>query len=182
MFRLSVDDEIELGLLESRHAQPLLELNTASREFLRQWLPHIGNLDTVEQIDGFIKAGLKRLADNNGFQAGIWYKGELVGAIGFRYYDWHTRTTEIGYWLGQPYTRKGLMTRATRKMVDYAIRDLGLNRVEIRCATGNTGSPAIPQRLGFTLEGILRQACRLYDNKVDTAVYSMLASEWKNNL
>lgn len=182
MFTLKVDHEIELGLLEERHAQLMFELNDASRAFLREWLPIISNLKTVEENRAFIRAALKRLSENNGFQAGIWFRGELAGGIGFRFYDWNTRTTEIGYWLGQPFTGHGIITRAARKMVDYAVNDLGLNRVEIRCATGNTASRAVAERLGFKLEGVLRQNFRLYDDLVDVAVYSVLAEDWKGRI
>src|SRR5689334_22880492 len=104
MFSLKVDGEIELGLLEARHAQALLDLTEASREFLREWLPIMGNLRTVEETGDFIKAGLKRFSDNNGCQLGIWYKGELAGHIGYKYWDWVGRQTELAYLLGQPYT------------------------------------------------------------------------------
>ena len=54
----------------------------------------------------------------------------------------------------------------------------GMNRVEIRCATGNKKSCAIPERLGFTFEGIQRNGGWLYDRFVDYRIYSILANEW----
>ena len=180
MFKLKVDDEVELGLLEERHAQILLDLNEQNRDHLREWLPIYGNLKTLEENLNIIKEGLKRFSENNGFQAGIWYKGELAGIFICKYYDWKAKQTEFGYLLGKAYTGKGIMTRVTRKMTDYAFKELGLNRIEIRCGTGNTASRAVPERLGFVQEGILRQSFRLYDQFVDTALYSMLASEWKD--
>jgi ribosomal-protein-serine acetyltransferase len=63
--------------------------------------------------------------------------------------------------------------------VDYAFSGLKLNRVEIACATENKKSQAIPKRLGFTEEGIARQAEWLYDHYVDHIVYGLLASDWK---
>jgi ribosomal-protein-serine acetyltransferase len=63
-------------------------------------------------------------------------------------------------------------------MVNYAFRELGLNRVEIQVATDNMRSRAIPERLGFTQEGILRDDVWLRDRFVDHVVYGMLAREW----
>lgn len=178
MFSLKVDDEIELGLLESRHAPPLLDLTLQSREHLREWMPLLGNLQTVEETGDFIKAGLKRFSENNGCQLGIWYKGELAGTIGYKHWHWETRQTELVYWLGLPFTSHGIMTRATRKLVEYAFGELGLNRVEIQCATGNQASRAVPERLGFVQEAILRQVFWKYDHFLDLVVYGMLANEW----
>jgi len=64
-------------------------------------------------------------------------------------------------------------------MVNLGFREFGLNRIEIRCATGNHRSCAIPKRLGFTREGVLRDAEWLYDHFLDLAVYGMLEREWK---
>lgn len=180
MFSLKVDDEVELGLLEVRHAQLLLDLGEQNREHFREWLPVFGNLKTVEENENIIKEGLKQFSENSGFYAGIWYKGELAGVILYKYWDWKVRQTEIGYMLGKAYTGKGIVTRAVRKLTGYAFKELGLNRVEIKVATGNISSRAIPERLGFTQEGILRQSFRLYDQFIDTALYSMLASDWES--
>jgi ribosomal-protein-serine acetyltransferase len=70
------------------------------------------------------------------------------------------------------------MTNACRAVVTAAFENYPLHRIEIRCATGNHKSCAIPKRLGFTYEGRLRQAEWLYDHFVDLEVFSILAPEW----
>jgi ribosomal-protein-serine acetyltransferase len=181
VFSLYVDDEIELGLYEERHAQALFDLTDRSRAHIREWLPWVDGTTSVESSRNFIKISLKQYAESDGLTVGIWYRGELAGTAGFHYLDWPTRRTEIGYWLGQEFTGKGIMTRAVRKLVEYGFGELGLNRIEIRCAPGNLKSRAIPERLGFTEEGTLRQVGYIHDNiLVDMVVYGMLASEWKN--
>ena len=54
-----------------------------------------------------------------------------------------------------------------------------MNRVEIRCATENVRSRAVPERLGFKLEGILRQSIWRHKRYYDLAMYGILAEEWK---
>lgn len=66
-----------------------------------------------------------------------------------------------------------------RAVVDYAFGRLGLHRVEIRCAADNHRSRAIPERLGFTQEGVLRESGYLNGRFVDMVVYGVLASEWR---
>ena len=104
---------------------------------------------------------------------------EENGVIGFHKIDWNNKSTSIGYWLGEDYVGNGLMTKSVKAFVDYALIDLGLNRVEIRAAVENKKSRAIPERLGFTHEGTIRQSEWLYDHYVDHEVYGMLASDWK---
>ena len=69
------------------------------------------------------------------------------------------------------------MTEAVRVLVDHALTVWQLNRVEIRAATGNKPSRAIPERLGFQEEGTLRQAQLVNDQYLDYVVYSTLADE-----
>jgi ribosomal-protein-serine acetyltransferase len=64
--------------------------------------------------------------------------------------------------------------------VEYLFDEVGLHRVEIRCGTGNTRSRAIPQRLGFHHEGILRDAEWVNDRWLDLDVWSMLEQDWRN--
>ena len=74
---------------------------------------------------------------------------------------------------------KGIITRACRFVIDYAFKEYGLNRVEIAVFSENKRSRAIPERLGFTEEGTLRQLLWHHDHFVDLVIYSMLAEEWQ---
>lgn len=178
MFRLVLGEDAELRLLEARHAELLFSLVEQDRAYLRQWLAWVDSNRSVSDSQGFIHNVLQQFANNNGLQAGIWFRGALAGVIGHNYIDWANGKTELGYWLGATFQGHGLMTRACRALTDYSFHELHLNRVEILCAAGNRKSRAIPERLGFTQEGTLRQAEWLYDHFVDLIVYGMLAGEW----
>lgn len=179
MFAYKVDEDIELRPLSLEHAGALFNLTDRSRERLREWLPWVDQIVEEQHSVNFIKNALKQGSDNGGFTAGIWVKDELAGVIGFHEIDWNNRSVSIGYWLGKNHEGQGLMSSACRALVDYALIKLDLNRVEIRCATGNHKSRGIPERLGFVLEGIVREAERLPHGYVNHAVYGMLQSEWK---
>ena len=72
-----------------------------------------------------------------------------------------------------------MITRVLRGAADYLFGELQLHRVEIRCGTGNRRSCAIPQRLGFTREGVSREAEWVNDRWVDLAIWGMLAQDWR---
>lgn len=89
------------------------------------------------------------------------------------------KRAEIGYWLSEKYQKKGIVTQSVSTLLDYAFSELGLNRVQIRCAVGNIPSKNIPRRLGFLFEGIERDGELLSDNQfTDIEVYSILKREW----
>lgn len=178
MFTYQLDSVAALGLFEPYHAEELFALVDQNRVYLREWMAWVDGTLSVADMHSFIKFSRQQFADNNGFQAGIWYHGALAGVVGFHAIDWSNYKTEIGYWLGAQFQGKGLMTRSVAALTDYAFKTMKLNRVGISCAPENRRSRAIPERLGFTNEGITRQVEWLYDHFVDHVMYGMLASDW----
>ena len=179
MFCLHIDEELSLGLFENRHARELAELIDSSRHHLREWLPWVDYSKTTEDSAQFIQRALEQFARNDGFQLAIRYKGEIAGTIGLHGINWLNRSTSIGYWLGEGFQGNGLMTRACATVVAYCFEELDLHRIEIRVATGNTKSQAIPERLGFQKEGCIRESEWLHNHFVDHYVYGMLKKEYQ---
>jgi len=179
VFRHRIDEHLDLRILEERHAQELFDLVVANREHLRQWLPFADTTLKVDDTLGFIRRGLERFARDDGYNCGIWLDGAIVGTIGMLYLRRPADKTEIGYWIAQAQQGKGIVTRSVRAMTDVLFGDLKLNRVEIQCATENRRSRAVPERLGFTQEGVLRDSGKIGDRFVDHVVYSMLEREWR---
>lgn len=179
LFKHKVDDEIYIKLPHMRDAEELFRLTDESREYLREWLPWLDNIKEKRDTKKFIKASLKAYMKNLSMNTVIVYKNQIVGVAGYNELDWSNHLVHIGYWLGEKYQGKGIMTRVVASLTDYAFHTLHFNRVEIRAAVGNKKSRAIPERLGFTQEGIIREAEWLYDHFVDHVVYGMLAKEWR---
>jgi len=169
---------IQLRVLEEQHADQVFRLIEANRASLRQWLPWLDWSNQLSDTVKHINNSLQRYRDSNGFAAGIWIDDQLAGAIGLHAIDTLHRSSSIGYWLAEDYRGLGVMTNACRAVVNAAFDKYGLHRIEIRCATGNHRSCAIPSRLGFTHEGVLRESEWLYDHFVDLNVYSMLEQDW----
>jgi ribosomal-protein-serine acetyltransferase len=178
MFSHILDDDTRLRLLTERDAKEMHALTQSNLKYLSEWLPWPDPSQTVGDTHKFIRESAWRNRDDDGFIAGIWHVGRLTGVFSYHGIDRPDRSTSIGYWLAAGYQGKGLMTGACRVLVDHAFDELGLNRVEIRCATGNRKSRAIPERLGFTNEGTLRLVQWLHDRFVDHVVYGMLAKDW----
>jgi ribosomal-protein-serine acetyltransferase len=174
--RLDVTEELHLRLLEDADAEELYGLIEVNRAYLAEWLPWAGG-QTLDGVAEFIRKTRKQLDDNDGLQGALVLDGRIVGAGGLLGIDWESRKTGIGYWLAEEHQGRGFMTRTVQAVADYAFDDLGLNRVEIQVGTDNAKSRAIPERLGFRQEGVLRDYERVGDRYLDIVVYSLLASE-----
>lgn len=175
--KFKVDSEVELQIMQHHHAEPLYKLIVANRAVLGEWLPWVeGSLSSQDTLD-FIDTTIAQFKDNKGFQSVIFVNGSIAGAIGFHAIDWAHLKCSLGYWLAGDFQGRGVMTRACKFIVSYAFEHYQLHRVEIRCGEGNLRSRAIPQRLGFQLEGLARECEKIGDRYVSHAVYGMLARE-----
>jgi len=164
-------------------AAALKEAVDASLEHLRRWMPWAQHepepvglkVQRLRQFRGNFDLGLD-------FVYGILDRDEtrVVGGTGL-----HTRpgagALEIGYWVRADSEGTGLITEAASALVRVAFELCGVDRVEIQCDPENVRSAAIPRRLGFSEEGVLR--CRQPDrdgtpNRRDAKVFSLLASEY----
>jgi ribosomal-protein-serine acetyltransferase len=177
---MRISPEAVLKQLELSDAPEMFRLTEENRSYLREWLPWVDAVRRVEDTESFILMTMDQHERQQGIHYGIWYNGRLAGTLGVHSIDWNNRRTEIGYWLAARYQGKGLMTEAVAAYIDRLIFGAwNLQRVSINAATGNVKSRAIPERLGFRLEGILRCNEFLYNRYVDHAVYGLLASEWR---
>jgi ribosomal-protein-serine acetyltransferase len=178
MFTHRLDDDRWLRIPEETDAEELYELTAANREMLAEWMPWAVEA-TRETTLEFIRARRLEFVSNRGFSTVIVERGRIVGSIGFPQVNHDERSCEIGYWLGRSAQGRGTVTLAVRALIDHAFGAWKLHRVMIQAGTGNARSRAVPERLGFTLEGVLRQAERYADGHyVDLAVYGLLAPEW----
>ncbi|MFF2446301.1 GNAT family N-acetyltransferase [Neobacillus sp. NPDC058068] len=178
MFTLKVDHEIELQLFERQHALQLYQLVEENREHLREWMPWVDSMNALYHFESIIPVWLTQFAENTAINVGIIYKGELVGSIGLHQMDWYNSTASIGYYLAKKAEGHGIITRAVQTLLNYAFFQLGLNRIEIRCGVKNKKSQAIPDRLRFVKEGIIRDGEQLNGRFHNLIIYSMLAREW----
>ncbi|MFC1588328.1 GNAT family N-acetyltransferase [Planctomycetota bacterium] len=172
------DNDIEIHMLELHQAELIL---TLAKDYppTDEWL-FPGN--TVEAARKFVQNSLESYAQGKSFRAGIWYKKELAGVIKFSKRilglqdPVHVKVGELDYMLAPAFRGKGIITKACSAMIDYAFDELGMKRMEIWVFEENKKSVAIPERLGFKKEGVLREAFP----KLNLAIYGILKNEWKS--
>jgi ribosomal-protein-serine acetyltransferase len=177
--KIQVDKDIHIELLLPVFAERLFDLTNNNRAHLKKWLAWLDVVKTFADTQTFIDTAVAQYNDSQAITFAILYRGDLVGIAGFNHFDSQHRWGEIGYWICASCTGKGVVTKVVKTLLEYGFVKKNLNKIEIRCAEKNHKSRAIPERLGFTYEATLRQCEWLYNQYVDHAVYSMLASEYK---
>lgn len=155
---------------------PLWDAIEQERDRIGRWMPWVEAAGTKDVE----RAWLERLvADPTNLDGlGIWVEGEFAGSTGLNV-DPFGITAEIGYWIRRRFEGRGLVTKACEALLELAFGELAVHRVVIRAGTDNLRSRAIPERLGFTFEGVHREEGRGSAGFYDLRMYSMLDREWR---
>ncbi|MEU0988962.1 GNAT family protein [Streptomyces sp. NPDC005953] len=180
MYAISLgDDGAELRPLEPWQADEFLAHVDRGREFIGQFngLPDV--ITDLESSRAFLQAYAEKTAADTGRIYGIRTDGKLVGAVIFRQLDAARGTAEAGCWLEPSAVGRGLVTRAVRTIIDWAVEERGIHRVEWVVSAGNAPSIAVARRLGMTKEGVLRESYLYRGERHDEEIWSVLAPEWR---
>jgi ribosomal-protein-serine acetyltransferase len=178
---LKVSDQITLRAVGLDDVEDIFRTIDTQRDYLGEWLPFVTLTQSVDFTRSFIQSILDMPYEVREHTFVVLYEGKFAGLVGFRDTDRVNRKTEIGYWLSEPFQHKGIVTKAVQVLIALAFEELGMNRVQIRCAVGNAPSRRIPIRLGFQLEGVERAGELFPDSRFrDLEVYSLLKNELDN--
>ena len=147
----------------------------AERERIGVWMPWVAGTKTIEDERRWLGSVIP---DEGNLDAnGIFVDGAYAGGAGLRP-DGYGIFGEIGYWIVSAFEGRGFVTRAVRVLIEVGFGELGLHRIVVRAGVDNARSWAIPERLGFTREGIAREEGRGSGGFYDLVVYSLLEHEW----
>ncbi len=177
MPKIVVDNEIVLRAPSPVDAPLLFSVVDSNREHLNEWLSWVDSTLSVEDVSAKLAIWADQELAESSFHFVIEYKSELVGVVKTARLDEREQLAELGYWLARNKEGLGIMTRSCQALVEWLFDERGVHRIESSAARPNTKSRAVPERLGFTLEGYLRDCTLVHGQFYDTAVYSLLASE-----
>ncbi len=111
-------------------------------------------------------------------EAGIFRGATLLGVVALHNINSQRGSAAIDYCMDSRYRGEGIVTKACRALVSYAFAEGGLNRIQICADTVNLPSLRVPEKLGFTKEGVLRSYYRSASGFRDCVLFSMLKDEW----
>jgi ribosomal-protein-serine acetyltransferase len=180
MFVRSLGTGVELRPLEPWQAEEFFAHMERGREFIGQ---HIGFADAAKDLESarkLLQGYADKAANDVGRIFGIWLDGELVGGVLFRVMDVPQGRAEVGCWLEPAATGRGLITLASKVLIDWAIRERGVHRVEWLVSSANAPSIAVARRLGMSRDGVLRSYFLHRGVRQDLEVWSVLAPEWES--
>lgn len=150
----------------------------SSRNDLKKWLQFAQKDQTLEETEANIREAYLKFLSRENLRLHIFHRetGAFVGCTGLHRIDWAVPKFEIGYWIDSKQSGNGYMTEAVEGVMKFAFQRLKANRVEVHCDAKNIKSRAIPERLGFKLEGIhYKDSIAIDSNELrDTCIYAIV--------
>jgi [ribosomal protein S5]-alanine N-acetyltransferase len=138
----------------------------------------------VSEAEGAIEFLKLTYATGDGPQWAITYKEAdvMIGMCGFHHTAHAYRRAKVGYDLARTEWGRGVMSEALRAVVAFGFREISYLRVYAEINGANRGSLRVMEKVGFRLEGVLRQH-HIYSDGLpdDLLIYGLLASEWNQN-
>jgi RimJ/RimL family protein N-acetyltransferase len=161
---LSTSPLAELRPLEPWMAEEFFAHIERGRASIDPWIPWASFSTDLDKARGTLQRYADKQAGDGGRIHGIWLEG----------------TCEIGVWTEPAGEGHGLITAAAKLLVNYAFRERGMHRIEWVTSTRNKRSSAVAQRLGMTLDGVLRKEFLHQGERLDSEVWSLLREEWSS--
>ena len=176
---LLVEDGLELNEPNEEDAEELFSLVEENREYLREWLPWLDDVSSLEDEKTLIRMEAQKKGSSKIYLIRI--SGRIVGVLGLNWVDWDNRSFGLGYWLSEDSTGQGIITKSCSRLIDHCFTNLRLHRSVIEAAVENHSSISVAERLGMRLEGTSRDREWLYDHYVDSVMYAITSPEWKKD-
>lgn len=177
MNQIIVNEEIELKELSLQDSPALLQLVDANRDYLRKWMCWVDDVRELKDAKIFVDQCSFAISNKRGFTFGVWFKGELIGELGFNSIDNFNKVGVIGYWIGHEFQGRGIISISLKRVLDFGFDYLALNRMEIRVPVNNSRSHKVAERLGFEKEAKLRKWGKFYDDFIDVFLYSKIKGD-----
>ena len=174
MFYRVINEKTKLSLTIPQYCEEIFVVIDQNRDFLKAWLPWLDHSKIVEDVKAFNLLQLDKFKEGSALNLTIFYEDKVAGIIGYNTIDQVNGIGCIGYWLAEKYNGKGIMTACVKDLIKIGRDFYNLQKVDIRCATGNTRSRAIPERLGFHHAGTLKRAEKVYNRWLDHEVYELI--------
>ena len=176
MVQLTIDDHCTLRRFRVTDKSRLVELanNPRVSSNLRDAFPYPYTQDDADQ---WFKTALNQQQQHI---FAIAQSDQLIGGIGFHPLDdVYRHTAELGYWLGEPYWGKGIMSRAVAVIVQLVFTTTDLTKLFAGVFSNNPASAAVLEKNSFYFEGRLRNAVVKRGKVLDELRYGLLREEWE---
>ncbi len=178
--KLQVNKKLSLFFPSEERASEIYSIIERERNRLGEFLPWVYQTLNKEDTKNNLQERIENFKQEKSFEFYLKHEDKIIGSVGFVEIDKKNQKGEIGYWIDSKYSGKGYVTQSVQTCIEYGFTKLMLNKIIIRCADNNISSAAVAHRLGFTLEGNLREDRIINTHFINLLNFGLLKSEYES--
>lgn len=168
MLTYNVDSEIKLALPRPEIDGPKLFALIQASPNLGEFLPWVRLTKVAADEESFLHQCNEHWAKGRSLNLVIHYRNQVVGTLSLN--SIHDCHADIGYWLGQEFEGRGIMSRSVAGLISLVKEDYPhIKRLELLADVANTRSNNVAKRLNFTFEACLKHRLKHYDGTIHSA-------------
>lgn len=176
---LDIDELLDIKQVELKDAKALYQVIDSQRNYLRKFLNWIDATQKIEDCQRYIQSCIQQTAQLQAIHFVIRQQQEIIGGISL--YDWKqdTKIIHLGYWLSEPFTHQGIVSKCCKQLIHYAFFEIGIKKIQLYYIPENIASERVADKLGFKIEGFIRQSYMLNGSIKDQYLAGLLKEEYK---
>lgn len=165
-----------------RDVEALTEAVAVSLPQLHEWLPWARLDYQRDDAATFIRDSIQSWREGRAFDFAIRspdHPERHLGNASIWSVSRLARTGEVGYWIRSDRTGTGIATEVAGRLLRLGFEELSFHRVTLRIGVGNQASVRVAEKLGFALEGVLREELLVRGRWIDHTLHSLLEHEYQ---
>jgi ribosomal-protein-serine acetyltransferase len=174
-----MSDDVTIRPFQVDDVPGLYESILESVDELGPWMPWCHSDYSIAETEDWVRKQIATFEAGDQFQfAIISGTSQIVGACGLNGINLENQLANLGYWVRTSCMRRGIATKATRLLADWAFRNTALNRLEILVAVRNHPSLRVAAKAGAVWEGVLRGRLQLQGETHDAVLFSIVRGDF----
>lgn len=165
-------ERLRLFPLDIQHKDAYFALISNNKEWVKESFPiTVLNTSTSSKTAIYLKHLQGNWLQDKGGKLGIWLDTTLIGMVMIKNIDWSIPKCELGYFVGEEFSRKGYATEAIQAVLSYCFNNLIFLKVFVRVIATNIPSLALAKKCGFIREGYLKSEYRTGNKELVDLIY-----------
>ncbi len=176
---LDIDELLDIKQVELQDAEVLFHVIDSQRNYLRKFLNWIDATQKVEDSQQYIQSCIQQTSRLQAIHFVIRHQQKIIGGISL--YDWRqdTKIIHLGYWISENFSNQGIVSKCCKRLIDYAFFEIGIEKMQLYFIPENVASERVADKLGFKIEGFIRQSFMLNGSIKDQYLAGLLKEEYK---
>lgn len=171
--RIESESGLTLRVITMEDAEPIHSLIQKNQDHFSKFDFKAPQFKTLLEVENAIESLVIHHEKARGASYGIWENNRLLGVVAVNLVDWHNKTADIGYWLSEQASGRGLAFQALNLLKRYLFEQLNLEKLTAATATTNVKSQSLLERVGFKPAKILETPLLVNGRNVPNSLYSL---------